>query len=151
MPAAAKKNANQYDPTKEPVDDVAPDDKSSEKLGSSDATSLTLRDGLREPDWLAVLREVATTTPTKYPSTHYVTERIADTGRVLTIEQSTALQRITDYVMANHPMIATRGDGGIPAHKRSHATIFIMDLLVAMLDELDAEASGASGESGVKD
>lgn len=159
--ATSKRRQADYDPADEPEDEVVateetPASPEENEPGASASPDLDLAPPvvpepneshgqgsghavIVEPPWLVAFRRVASTTPASYPPKQYVSERVVDTGRVLTQRQSVALQRITDYVMAEHPTIETRGHGKIPGHKKAHATVWLLDRLADILDTLDGQ------------
>lgn len=161
---ATRQESAAYDPSAEPLDEVgvggandtpesgggepeAPTPESSgggeesadpppakpPKKGSGDAAAKRL---LRE------LRKAAAASPPVTASLELVNARVADTGRALTDRQASALLRIQGYVTADRKRRSTfesRKYGAMPCVKPAHATLWLLDRLADLIEEIDGE------------
>lgn len=93
---------------------------------------------------VADLTEVVQATPAEFAQRDIVNARVADTGRTLTDRQATTVLRLQGYLMADREDRATYEDrryGKMPCTKAAHSTLWLLDRLSDLLEEIDGQAS----------
>lgn len=162
----SKQETVEYDPESEPIDSVeeAPaggEGDTPEKAHSEDEAEEAKKEETGPPDdgtaptkskrsakvksadkLLRDLRKVARLTPPVTAGRELANARVADTGRALTDRQASAVLRIQAFVTRRakrRETFESRKYGDMPCVKPAHATLWLLDRLADMIEEIDGE------------